>query len=87
MKLSIKNLRTCEYSQKVSEAPEGTEYAFWRIVEHTGAGWFPWPDLYTSQEKAWQAALEAIGINKPNPRIQRTITVKDEWGHVRILGG
>ena len=52
MKLSIKFLRLNEYNLGEEEVPEGTQYGFWRIVEHTGAGWFPWPDLYMTREGA-----------------------------------
>lgn len=52
MKLSIAFLRTNEYNHCEEEVPEGTQYGFWRIVEHTGAGWFPWPDDFDTREAA-----------------------------------
>lgn len=54
MKLTIEHLRTNEAGDH-EEVPEGTLYGIWRIVEHTGAGWFPWPDAYASKEKAEEA--------------------------------
>lgn len=52
MRLSLKHLRLNPYTHCDDEVPEGTEFGFWRIVEHTGAGWFPWPHLFTSREAA-----------------------------------
>jgi hypothetical protein len=52
MKLAVKNIRINEYTQDDDEVPEGTRYAFWRIVEYTGAGWFAWPTLYRTREAA-----------------------------------
>jgi hypothetical protein len=63
MNLSIHHLRTNEYTHCEEEVPEGThngmkrprQYGFWRIVEHTGAGWFPWPGLYRTKKEAERA--------------------------------
>lgn len=52
MKLSIKHLRTNEYTQNDEEVPEGTRYGFWRVIEHTGAGWFPLPGLFMTRADA-----------------------------------
>lgn len=59
MKLSVKHLAKNEYTHCYEEVPEGHRYGFWRIVEYTGAGWFPWPSLYTSKENA-EKALKKI---------------------------
>lgn len=58
MTLSVKHLRLNEYTLCEDEVPEGTQYGFWRIVVHTGAGWFPWPGLYTSRERAEKVLAE-----------------------------
>jgi len=52
MRLSVKYIRINEYTHCPEEVPEETQYGFWRIIEHTGAGWFPWPDFYSTKEKA-----------------------------------
>jgi len=52
MRLSVKHLRTNPYNQNEEEVPEGTPYGWWRVVEHTGAGWFPWHGLYHSKASA-----------------------------------
>ena len=52
MKLSIKYLKTNPYNQYEEEVSEGTEFGFWRVVEYTGAGWFPWPEHYETKEQA-----------------------------------
>jgi hypothetical protein len=57
MNLSIKHLALNSYTHCEDEVPEGHMYGFWRIVEHTGAGWFPWPTRYTSKEAAEKALL------------------------------
>jgi len=59
MELSIKHLRTNPYTHDEEEVKPGTQYGFWRIIEHTGAGWFPWPSLYGSRREA-EAALEKV---------------------------
>ena len=40
---TIKHLQLNEYTHCEDEVSEGTAYGFWRVVEHTGAGWFPLP--------------------------------------------
>lgn len=55
MNLSVHHLRTNEYTHCEEEVPEGTQFGFWRIVEHTGAGWFPWPGLYQTKKEAERA--------------------------------
>lgn len=55
MNLSVNYLRTNEYTHCEEEVPEGTQFGFWRIVEHTGAGWFPWPGLYETKKEAERA--------------------------------
>lgn len=57
MRLSVKYLRTNEYTHDHEEVPPGTLYGFWRVIEHTGAGWFPWPERYISKQKA-EAQME-----------------------------
>lgn len=64
MRLTIKHIRTNPYNGNEEEVPEGTEYGFWRVVEHTGAGWFPRPGLYTSREEA-ESALGRIAEMRP----------------------
>lgn len=59
MQLSIKHLRLNPYTHCDDEVRPGAEFGFWRIVEHTGAGWFPWPSLYSSRERA-QSVMDAI---------------------------
>lgn len=59
MLLTIKHLRTNEYTHADEEVPPGTLYGFWRIVEHTGAGWFPWPDLFATEDAA-RSALDRL---------------------------
>jgi hypothetical protein len=66
MNLSIKFLRLNEYTHADDEVPPGTQYGFWRIVEHTGAGWFPWPRLFHTRERA-QKALDVILKNAEPP--------------------
>jgi len=58
--LSVKHLRINPYNQNPEEVPEGTEYGFWRIVEHTGAGWFEWDGLYKTKEEAETAMKKAL---------------------------
>lgn len=60
MKLSVAHLRLNEYTHCEEEVSEGTKYGFWRIVEHTGAGWFPWPGLYETRDRACKAMGEAM---------------------------
>lgn len=60
MQLTIAHLRQNEYTHCEEEVPEGTQYGFWRIVEHTGAGWFPWPGLYETRERAQRAMAKAV---------------------------
>ena len=55
MRLSVKHLRTNEYTHDDDEVPEGTPYGFWRIVEYTGRFWFPWPGLHHTREQAERA--------------------------------
>jgi len=55
MRFSLKHLKTNEYTHDDEEVPEGAEFGFWRIVEHTGAGWFPWPELYATEAAATDA--------------------------------
>ena len=52
MLISIQHLRINSYTHVPEIVPEGTEFGFWRIVEHTGAGWFPWPELYDTKKAA-----------------------------------
>lgn len=52
MRLTVKFLRTNPYTHDDVEVPEGTPYGFWRVCEHTGAGWFPWPGLYHGKADA-----------------------------------
>ena len=52
MMLSIKCLRANEYSHNEEKVSDGAEFGFWRVVEHTGAGWFPWPAHYTTEGAA-----------------------------------
>jgi hypothetical protein len=52
---TTKYLRLNDYTFCDEEVPEGTEFGFWRVVEHTGAGWFPLPSLYSSKEEAKKA--------------------------------
>ena len=59
MNLSIIHLRTNEYTHCEEEVPAGTQYGFWRIGEHTGAGWFPWPGLYQTKKEAERAIQAA----------------------------
>jgi hypothetical protein len=63
MRLTLKFLRLNDYTHCEDEVPEGTQYGFWRIVEHTGAGWFPWPGLYEDKERA-RAIMEAHLANE-----------------------
>ena len=49
---SVKHLRMNEYTHNEEEVPEGTMYGFWRVVEHTVAGWFPLPGLFVTRESA-----------------------------------
>lgn len=65
MKLSVKHLRTNDYTHDHEEVSEGTLYGFWRIVEHTGAGWFPWPTLYMTRTKAHDALQRALQPKQP----------------------
>jgi hypothetical protein len=60
MRLSLKYLRTNPYTLDYEPVPVGTIYGFWRIVEHTGAGWFPWPGIYTTREDAQTAMDRAL---------------------------
>ena len=60
MKLSIKHLRLNEYTHGDDEVGEGTKYGFWRIVEHTGAGWFPWPPLFSTRDAAEKELLKIL---------------------------
>jgi hypothetical protein len=64
MKLSLKFLRLNDYTHCEEEVKEGTIYGFWRIVEHTGAGWFPWPGIYESRERAQKILDAHISLNK-----------------------
>lgn len=61
MKLAVKNLRINEHTQDDEEVPAGTRYSFWRIVEFTGAGWFPWPTLYPTREMAKERVEKIMG--------------------------
>jgi hypothetical protein len=60
MQLTVAHLRLDPYTHCEEPCPEGTEYGFWRVVEHTGAGWFPWPGLYTTKEAAEKAKSLAL---------------------------
>lgn len=60
MKLSVKYLRINPYNQNPEEVPVGTEYGFWRVVEHTGAGWFEWEGLHRTEEEAEAAMKRAL---------------------------
>ena len=60
MKLSIKHLRLNETTLDYTEVPEGAEFGFWRVVEHTGAGWFPWGGTYETREAAEAKMKRAI---------------------------
>ena len=60
MQLSVKHLKLDPYNHNDVEVPEGTPYGFWRVVEHTGAGWFPWPGLYSSKARAERAVERAL---------------------------
>jgi len=60
MKLSIHHLRTNPYTHCEEEVPEGTQYGWWRVVEHTGAGWFPWDGIYETRKKAEEAMEKAL---------------------------
>lgn len=52
-------LRENEYTLAADDAEPGTPYAFWRVVEHTGAGWFPWPGLYTDKAECERIVAQA----------------------------
>ena len=52
MLISIRYIRENTYTHVPEIVPEGTEFGFWRIVEHTGVGWFPWPELYYTKRAA-----------------------------------
>lgn len=54
MRLSVKHLRRKEYGGEDEVKPE-TQHGSWRVVEHTGAGWFPWPKRYDSKQQARKA--------------------------------
>ncbi len=58
MTFSIKHLRTNAYNHNHEEVPVGTPYGFWRVVEHTGAGWFPLPAHYTEKGQADRALAQ-----------------------------
>ena len=60
--LTIKHVRQNQYTHAEEEVPKGTAFGFWRIVEHTAAGWFPWPALYHTR-KAASEALERCTID------------------------
>jgi hypothetical protein len=79
MKLSIKHLKTNEYTLCEEEVPEGTKYGFWRIVEHTGAGWFPWPELYTSEDDALRYVV-ALAISRTDHMVLAKETFSDWMG-------
>jgi len=66
MKLSIKHLRLNESNHNDEEVPEGAEFGFWRVVEHTGAGWFPWEAFYSTRKAAEKGMKRALS--------------KDKWG-------
>lgn len=63
MRLSVEHLTEDTYDHAPKIVPEGTIYGFWRVVEHTGAGWFPWPGIYTTRE----AAEKAMGRARVGP--------------------
>ena len=65
MRLSVKHLRTNPYNQNEEEVPEGTLYGWWRVVEHTGAGWFPWEGIYETRDKAIARMNQAIAQGGP----------------------
>ena len=41
MRLSVKCVERNEYTGDDHEVSPERPFAFWRVVEHTGAGWFP----------------------------------------------
>lgn len=55
-RFTVKHLALNEYTHCEEEVFKGHPYGFWRVVEHTGAGWFPWPNLYTTQQAAQSKA-------------------------------
>jgi hypothetical protein len=85
MRLSVKHLRMNEYSHTEDEVPPGTKYGVWRVVEHTNAGWFPWPGLYDSKagaERAMKKALEKTG-GRGMPRNPELLVVHNPYGRRR----
>ena len=56
---SIKHLKLNEYTLNYEEVSEGNLYGFWRIIEHTDAGWFPWYEIYTDKAIA-QAKVDKL---------------------------
>ena len=66
MTLSIKCISVGPYGGEENEVTPGTEYSFWRVVEHTGAGWFPWSEYYATEYNAEEARLAALAkIREP----------------------
>ena len=65
MNLSVKHLRQNEYSRTEEEVPEGAQYGAWYVVEHTRAGWFPWPARYSTRDEAERARDRAIERGRP----------------------
>ena len=55
MQFSVKHLRDNPYNGDHEIVSEGTEYGFWRVVEHTGAGWFPLPGFFDTRLGAEKA--------------------------------
>lgn len=59
MRLSVKHLQNNACTHGHDEVKPGTQYGFWRVVEHTGAGWFPWPRRFKTKQQA-KKAIEKI---------------------------
>jgi len=59
--LAVKRLTVNPYTLQSEEVGEDSPYGVWKIVEQTGAGWFPWADAFGSKESATAQMLRVLG--------------------------